>query len=78
MMTLRAFAISSMLAVLAMTLVACAISGRPWRGQLNGAPVVLVSYDEKTGAWHSNPECFRMPDYLRDRNASTLWSAQSE
>ena len=46
--------------------------------QVNGAPVVLVSYDEKTGAWHSNPECYRMPDYLRDRNASTLWSAQSQ
>jgi hypothetical protein len=46
--------------------------------QPNGAPVVLVSYDETTGAWHANPECFRMPDYLRDRNASTLWSAGSE
>jgi hypothetical protein len=39
---------------------------------------VLVSYDETTGGWHSNPECFRMPDYLRDRNASTLWSGESE
>jgi hypothetical protein len=46
--------------------------------QPNGAPVVLVSYDETTGAWHSSPECFRMPDYLRDRNASTLWSGGSE
>lgn len=46
--------------------------------QPNGAPTVLVSYDETTGAWHSNPECFRMPDYLRDRNASSLWSAESE
>jgi hypothetical protein len=46
--------------------------------QLNGAPVVLVSYDEATGAWHSNPDCFRLPVYLKDRNASTLWSAESE
>jgi hypothetical protein len=46
--------------------------------QPNGAPVVLVSYDEATGAWHSNPDCFRLPDYLKDRNASTLWSAASE
>ena len=46
--------------------------------QPNGAPVVLVSYDETTGAWHSNPECFRMPDYLQNRNASMLWSAGSE
>ena len=46
--------------------------------QPNGVPVVLVSYDEATGAWHSNPDCFRLPDYLKDRNASTLWSAESE
>jgi type I phosphodiesterase/nucleotide pyrophosphatase len=46
--------------------------------QPNGAPVVLASYDEETGAWHSNPDCFRLPDYLKDRTASTLWSAQSE
>src|SRR5438105_3801192 len=46
--------------------------------QPNGAAIVLVSYDEATGAWHSNPDCFRLPDYLKDRNASTLWSAKSE
>jgi len=46
--------------------------------QLNGAPVVLVGYDEGTGAWHSNADCFRLPDYLKDRNASTLWSANSD
>jgi Type I phosphodiesterase / nucleotide pyrophosphatase len=46
--------------------------------QPNGAPVVLAAYDETSGAWHSNPECFRMPDYLRGRNASTLWSSGSE
>jgi Type I phosphodiesterase / nucleotide pyrophosphatase len=46
--------------------------------QPNGAPVTLVSYDETTGAWHSNADCFRMPDYLKDRNASALWSAESE
>jgi hypothetical protein len=46
--------------------------------QPNGAPVVLVSYDETTGGWHSNSECFRIPDYLSDRNASALWSAGTE
>ena len=46
--------------------------------QPNGAPVVLASYDEETGAWHSNPDCFRLPDYLKDRNASALWSGNSE
>ena len=38
-----------------------------------GTPVVLASYDQQTGAWHSNPACFRLPDYLKDLNASTLW-----
>jgi hypothetical protein len=46
--------------------------------QPNGAPVLLACYDETTGAWHANPDCFRLPDYLKDRNASTLWSAGSE
>jgi Type I phosphodiesterase / nucleotide pyrophosphatase len=46
--------------------------------QLNGAPVVLVSYDETTGAWHSNPDCYRLPNYLKDRNASALWSVEKE
>lgn len=46
--------------------------------QPNGAPVVLACYDETTGAWHANPDCFRLPEYLKDVNASTLWSADSE
>jgi hypothetical protein len=45
--------------------------------QPNGAPVVLASYDDETGAWASNPECFRLPEYLKGRNASTLWQANS-
>lgn len=46
--------------------------------QPNGEPVVFAGYDESTGGWRSNPDCFRMPDYLRDRNANTLWSAEDE
>ena len=46
--------------------------------QPNGAPVVLASYNEETGAWDSNPDCFRLPEYLKDLRASTLWSAESE
>src|SRR5678816_2553776 len=38
-----------------------------------GAPVVLASYDQQSGTWHSNPACFRLPDYLVGMNASTLW-----
>ena len=41
--------------------------------QLNGVPVVLASYDPPTGAWTTNPACYRMPKYLAERNARTLW-----
>ena len=46
--------------------------------QLNGAPVVLASYDQQTGNWTTNPDCFRLPEYLKDRNARTLWPASGE
>jgi Type I phosphodiesterase / nucleotide pyrophosphatase len=46
--------------------------------QLNGAPVVLASYDQQTGDWTTNPSCFRLPEYLKDRNARDLWQAGSE
>ena len=44
----------------------------------NGTPVVLASYDQQSGAWHSNAACFRLPDYLKDMNANTLWRDSSE
>ena len=43
--------------------------------QLNGAPVVLATYDQQTGNWTTNSNCFRLPAYLKDRNASALWQA---
>jgi len=46
--------------------------------QLNGTAVVLASYDQQTGDWHTNPDCFRLPAYLKDRNAKTLWAADGE
>ena len=46
--------------------------------QLNGAPVVLASYDQQTGNWNTNLDCFRLPAYLNDRNARTLWPASGE
>jgi Type I phosphodiesterase / nucleotide pyrophosphatase len=46
--------------------------------QLNGTPVVLASYDRQTGAWATNPDCFRLPAYLKDRNAKTLWQTSAE
>jgi hypothetical protein len=44
----------------------------------NGTPVVLASYDQQSGAWHSNPACFRLPVYLEHENVSTLWRASPE
>ena len=46
--------------------------------QLNGAPVVLASYDQQTGGWATNPSCYRLPEYLKDRNARTLPPADGE
>src|SRR5689334_5336764 len=46
--------------------------------QLNGTPVVLAIYDQQTGNWTTNPNCFRLPAYLKDRNASALWQASGE
>jgi len=46
--------------------------------QLNGAPVVLAAYDQQTGAWTTNPSCYRLPEYLKDRNAMTLRPADGE
>ena len=46
--------------------------------QLNGAPVALAIYDQESGGWRTNSDCFRLPDYLKDRNAKTLWPAGGE
>jgi hypothetical protein len=46
--------------------------------QLNGAPVVLAIYDQQTGGWTSNPSCYRLPEYLKDRNAMALLPADGE
>jgi hypothetical protein len=46
--------------------------------QLNGTPVVLASYDQQTGNWTTNPNCFRLPEYLKDRHARALWRAGGE
>jgi len=46
--------------------------------QLNGTPVVLAIYDQQTGDWTTNPNCFRLPEYLKDRHARDLWHAGGE
>jgi Type I phosphodiesterase / nucleotide pyrophosphatase len=45
---------------------------------LSGATVVLASYDQEDGRWKANTNCFRVPDYLTDRNARTLWAASPD
>jgi hypothetical protein len=46
--------------------------------QLNGAPVVLAAYDQQTGNWATNPDCFGLSEYLKDRNARELWQPGGE
>jgi Type I phosphodiesterase / nucleotide pyrophosphatase len=41
--------------------------------QVNGHPVIAVSYSLESGAWETNTECYRLPEYLRDANARHLW-----
>jgi hypothetical protein len=41
--------------------------------QLNGHPVIAPSYNIERGAWETNSECYRLPDYLKDANARVLW-----
>ena len=42
--------------------------------QLNGAAVVLASYDPDEGRWKTNERCYRLPAYLKDLDARTLWA----
>jgi hypothetical protein len=46
--------------------------------QLNGVPVVLASYDQRSGNWSTNPHCYRLPAYLENVNASALWARNAE
>jgi hypothetical protein len=38
----------------------------------------MASYDQSSGSWHSNPNCYRLPDYLRDVNARELWKTSTQ
>lgn len=46
--------------------------------QLNGALVAMACYDQQTGNWNTNPDCFNLPVYLKDHNAETLWANDAE
>src|SRR5688572_867135 len=41
--------------------------------QVNGHPVIAVSYSLESGGWETNPDCYRLPDYLKGANARALW-----
>jgi len=41
--------------------------------QLNGSPVALASYNPQSGDWNANSACFRLPAYLKEQNARTVW-----
>jgi predicted AlkP superfamily pyrophosphatase or phosphodiesterase len=39
----------------------------------NGRAVVFASYDVPTGKWATNPQCYRLPEYLQAADVRTLW-----
>ena len=57
-------------------------AGTPLAGHgaclLNGAAVVLAIYDDEDGHWKTNTSCFRLPEYLKDQDARSLWAADNE
>lgn len=41
--------------------------------QLNGTRTVHAGYDERSGRWQTNPNCFTLPAALSELDARTLW-----
>ena len=42
---------------------------------VNGRPSIAVSYAAESGTWATSPECFRLPDYLKDMDARRLFES---
>jgi hypothetical protein len=40
---------------------------------VNGRKVNAASYNPRDGGWETNPECYRLPDYLKAINGRTFW-----
>ena len=38
-------------------------------------PIVMASYSRQSGAWTSNDACYILPEYVKPRNARTVWEA---
>jgi predicted AlkP superfamily pyrophosphatase or phosphodiesterase len=41
---------------------------------LNARPTILATYSSQ-GGWETNPECYRLPEYLKDLKAQGLWES---
>ena len=39
----------------------------------NGHPTILASYNRATGGWETNPDCYKLPEYLKTQNSRRLW-----
>ena len=54
-----------------------ATAGLVGRGSciVNGRPVIAASYSTRDAGWETNPQCYRMPDYLNAINGRTFWEA---
>lgn len=40
---------------------------------VNGRPVIAASYSTRDAGWETNPQCYRMPEYLKAINGKTFW-----
>jgi hypothetical protein len=41
---------------------------------LNARPTILASYSAQ-GGWETNPECYKLPEYLKNQKSAPLWAA---
>lgn len=51
---------------------ATALAGRG-ACQLNGTPTTMAGYDQQTGRWRTNPECYTLPAAVAALDARSLW-----
>ncbi len=40
---------------------------------VNGRPVIMATYNSAEGRWVTNPDCYRLPDYLARHTTRALW-----
>jgi type I phosphodiesterase/nucleotide pyrophosphatase len=46
--------------------------------QLNGNPIVMAGYDQVSGLWKTNADCYTLPADMKALNATTLWPADGK